>query len=65
MYLHKYGSQNLPEKKPISLDTIFRIYSMSKPITSVGFMMLVERGLVRLEDPISKYIPDFKKSKVY
>jgi len=65
VYLDKYGCQNLAEKKPISLDTIFRIYSMSKPITSVGFMMLVERGLVRLEDPISKYIPDFKKTKVY
>ena len=65
VYLDKFGYQNLAEKKPIGLDTIFRIYSMSKPITSVGFMMLVERGLLRLEDPVSKYIPDFKKTKVY
>jgi len=65
VYLDKYGYQNLAEKKPIEIDTIFRIYSMSKPITSVGFMILLEKGLVRLEDPVSKYITEFKNATVY
>ena len=64
-YLDKYGYQDIASHAPIELDTIFRIYSMSKPITSVAFMMLFERGLVRLEDPLSKFIPEFKKTKVY
>ena len=64
-YLDKYGYQDIASHTPIELDTIFRIYSMSKPITSVAFRMLFERGLVRLEDPLSKFIPEFKKTKVY
>ena len=46
-------------------DTIFRIYSMTKPITSAAFMMLVEEGLVALDDPVSKYIPEWKDLGVY
>ncbi|MFO8036343.1 MAG: serine hydrolase domain-containing protein [Anaerolineales bacterium] len=65
IYLDKYGYQDLATQTPIELDTIFRIYSMTKPITSVGFMKLFERGLVRLEDPVSKFIPAFKDVKVY
>ncbi len=64
-WFDKYGFQDIASKTPIEIDTIFRIYSMSKPITSVGFMMLFERGLVRLEDPVHKYIPGFKDVKVY
>jgi len=64
-YVDKFGYQNLAAKTPIELDTIFRIYSMTKPITSVAFMMLFERGLVRLEDPVSKFIPEFKHTRVY
>ena len=64
IFFDKYGYQNLEAKTPVTNDTIFRIYSMTKPITSVGFMMLFERGLVRLEDPVSRYIPDFKIVKV-
>ncbi len=64
-YFDKFGYQDLASKTPIQLDTIFRIYSMTKPITSVAFMMLFECGLVRLEDPVSKYIPQFKEAKVY
>ena len=45
-------------------DAIFRIYSMSKPITSVAAMMLVEQGKISLDDPIAKYIPAFKDVKV-
>jgi CubicO group peptidase (beta-lactamase class C family) len=65
IYLDKYGFQDIATKTPIEFNTIFRIYSMTKPITSVAFMMLFERGLVRLEDPVSKYIPQFKQIKVY
>ena len=46
-------------------DTIFRIYSMTKPITSVAFMMLVEEGLVALDDPVSRFIPEWKNLGVY
>jgi CubicO group peptidase (beta-lactamase class C family) len=50
---------------PAREDTIFRIYSMTKPITSVALMMLVERGLIALEDPVHKYIPEWKNLGVY
>ena len=63
-YLDKYGYQDLASETPIALDTLFRIYSMTKPITSVAFMMLVERGLIRLGDAVSEYIPAFKETKV-
>ena len=46
-------------------DTIFRIYSMTKPITSVAFMMLVEEGRVALDEPVHKYIPEWKNLGVY
>ena len=49
---------------PMSRDGIFRIYSMSKPITSVAAMMLVEEGKLKLDDPVSKYIPSFDDVKV-
>lgn len=64
VHLETSGYQNLQEKKPMALDTLFRIYSMTKPITSAALMMLYEQGLVRLEDPIHKYIPWFKDLKV-
>jgi CubicO group peptidase (beta-lactamase class C family) len=64
VHLEKYGYQNLEKKKPIAFDTLFRIYSMTKPITSVAFMMLYEEGLIRLEDPVHKYIPEFKSMEV-
>ena len=48
----------------MSADTIFRLYSMSKPITSVAAMMLVEDGKLALNDPVSKYIPAFADVKV-
>lgn len=49
---------------PVSTDTIFRIYSMSKPLTSIALMQLFERGLVQLDDPVHRYIPDWKKLRV-
>ena len=63
--LQTVGYRNVADQKPMQEDTIFRIYSMSKPITSVAAMMLVERGKIKLEDPVSKYIPAFADSKVF
>jgi CubicO group peptidase (beta-lactamase class C family) len=64
VHLERFGMMDLKVGKPMQFDTIFRIYSMTKPITSVALMMLLERGLVRLTDPVSRYIPAFGKVKV-
>jgi CubicO group peptidase (beta-lactamase class C family) len=56
--------QDREAAKPMRPDTIFRICSMSKPITSAAVMMLYEEGRFLLEDPISKYLPEFKNPKV-
>ena len=59
------GLADVERKKPVRPDTVFRIYSMSKPITSVAFMMLVERGLVALDDPVHRVIPEWRDLAVY
>ncbi|WP_240202355.1 serine hydrolase [Burkholderia sp. LMG 13014] len=55
------GSMDVERAKPMREDAIFRIYSMTKPITSVAFMTLVEQGLVALDDPVSSVIPAWKE----
>jgi CubicO group peptidase (beta-lactamase class C family) len=64
VYFEKFGVRDVESKHPITEDTIFRLYSMSKPITSVAAMMLVEDGKLGLDDPLSKYIPAFADVKV-
>lgn len=64
-YLDHYGHTDVEAGTPVADDTIFRIFSMTKPITSVATMMLVERGKVALTDPVSKYIPAFAKQRVF
>jgi CubicO group peptidase (beta-lactamase class C family) len=59
------GFADLERKVPVKEDTIFRIYSMTKPITSVAFMMLVEEGRVALDEPVHKYIPEWKTLGVF
>jgi CubicO group peptidase (beta-lactamase class C family) len=59
------GMADVERKKPLKEDTIFRIYSMTKPITSIAFMMMVEQGLVALDDPVHKYIPAWKDLGVF
>ena len=59
------GMQNIGTGAPMRRDSIFRIYSMSKPITGVAMMMLFEEGKWRLNDPVSKYIPAFADLKVH
>jgi len=60
VYSQCYGMQNIEAKRPMADDTIFRIYSMSKPITSVAVLMLYEEGCFHLTDPISRFIPAFR-----
>jgi CubicO group peptidase (beta-lactamase class C family) len=58
------GRQNPAASAPMAKDSIFRIFSMTKPIVSVGIMMLVEDGHFLLSDPIAKFIPEFSEQKV-
>ncbi len=58
--LDAVGWQNVEDKKPMRTDSIFQIMSMTKPVTAVGIMMLVEEGKLRLTDPIEKFIPEFR-----
>jgi CubicO group peptidase (beta-lactamase class C family) len=64
VYFENFGVRDEATKLPMTADTIFRLYSMSKPITSVAAMMLVEEGTLKLDDPVSKYIPAFADVKV-
>lgn len=59
------GQMDLERGRPLQQDTIFRIYSMTKPITSVALMMLVEEGLIALDDPVHRYIPQWRNLGVY
>ena len=63
-YYSSFGARDPGTKEPMTPDSIFRIYSMSKPITTVAAMMLVEEGKLQLDDPLSKYIPAFANVKV-
>jgi CubicO group peptidase (beta-lactamase class C family) len=62
--LQSFGVRDVATQVPMTADTIFRIYSMSKPITAVAAMMLVDDGKLRLDDPVAKYIPAFADTKV-
>lgn len=59
-YFVAIGAQDAEANVPLTADTIFRIVSMTKPITSVAALMLVDEGKLRVSDPVSKYIPEFK-----
>ena len=59
-----YGLRDLEAGAPVERDTIFRIYSMTKPIVSVGLMTLYEEGRFQLDDPVAQYIPQFRGLKV-
>ena len=59
-----YGKLDIAADKPIQFDSLFRIYSLTKPITSVAALMLYEAGHFNLNDPVSKWIPEFKDFKV-
>jgi CubicO group peptidase (beta-lactamase class C family) len=65
VHFQTYGSMDDERGKPVASDTIFRFYSMTKPIASVGLMMLYEEGRFQLEDPVSKFIPELKNQRVF
>ena len=64
-HLHVCGKADLARGTPLTADTIFRIYSMTKPLTSVAAMMLYEEGRFQLDDPISRFLPGFAHARVY
>ena len=64
VYLEPVGLQSLETKAPVTEASLFRVYSMTKAVTAVGVMMLVEDGTLRLTDPASKYLPEFKNVTV-
>jgi CubicO group peptidase (beta-lactamase class C family) len=61
IYDRQFGYQNLEEGLPMMADTIFRLYSMTKPITATALMILVERGVIDLFEPVSNYLEAFSK----
>ena len=63
-YAREFGSRDLEKGLPIERDTLFRIYSMTKPITSAAVMMLYEEGCFQLDDPVSRFIPELDGLKV-
>ena len=63
--VNAFGKKDVRMSDPIQRDSIFRIYSMTKPVTGVAMMMLYEEGKWRLDDPVSRYIPEFAKLQVY
>ena len=64
VYHEFFGVRDVATKQPMTDDTIFRLFSLTKPITSVVAMMLVDEGKITLDDPVSKYIPSFANVKV-
>ncbi len=65
VHFRAFGKKDLASDAPMENDTIFRVFSMSKPITSAAMMILYEEGKWNPEDPISKYIPEFAHLKVF
>ena len=64
VYHESFGVRDVATKPPMTDDTIFRLFSMTKPITSVVAMMLIDEGKFKLDDPVAKYIPSFANVKV-
>jgi CubicO group peptidase (beta-lactamase class C family) len=64
-YVSTYGHRDVAAGLPVEPDTLWRIYSMTKPITSVAAMMLYEEGAFQLTDPVSRYIPSFADARVF
>ncbi|MBW0115966.1 serine hydrolase domain-containing protein [Pseudonocardia abyssalis] len=65
VHLSHHGLADVEAARPVGDDTLWRIYSMTKPVTSVAALMLYERGLIALTDPVSRYIPAFADLRVY
>jgi CubicO group peptidase (beta-lactamase class C family) len=64
VHFEAHGLMDIEAKKPMTKDALFRLASSSKPITAAAILMLMEDGKLKLTDPVAKYIPEFKNSKV-
>ena len=64
-YFQSFGDRDRERNKPVTDDTIFRIYSMTKPITSVALMMLFEEGRFQLNDPVYRFLPGWRDQQVW
>jgi CubicO group peptidase (beta-lactamase class C family) len=64
VHYEAHGLMDIESKRPMEKDAVFRIASMSKPITGVAVMMMMEEGKLRLSDPVSRLLPEFKNAKV-
>jgi CubicO group peptidase (beta-lactamase class C family) len=64
-YLEPQGHLEIERRRPVTADAVWRIYSMSKPITSVGLMMLYEEGRFQLDDPVHRFIPSWQNLRVF
>ena len=65
VYQRAFGQRDLARREPMTTDTIFRIYSMTKPIASVALLMLMEEGKLALDDPLAQYLPEFAGQRVW
>lgn len=65
VHLQAQGQLDVESGRPMGLDTIFRLFSMTKPITSVALMTLYEEGLLQLDDPVARYVPEFRDLRVF
>ena len=65
VYQSAYGKRDIENNKPMEMDTIFRIASMTKPVTGVAMMILYEEGRWHPDDPLAKHFPEFKDLVVY
>ncbi|MEC7985163.1 MAG: serine hydrolase domain-containing protein, partial [Myxococcota bacterium] len=65
IHLDAQGMRDIKDQAPLQTDTLFRIFSMTKPVTSVAVMILVERGDIRLDEPAETYLPELKGLKVH
>src|SRR5690554_4121518 len=64
-WVNAQGLMDVERNKPARRDTVFRIYSMTKPVTSIAMMQLYEQGRFLLDDPVHRYIPSWKNLQVY
>jgi len=64
-YLHAAGAMDLARGTPMRSDAVFRIYSMTKPVVTAATLRLAEQGKLRLDDPVSKYLPGFTRATVF
>lgn len=64
VYQNKWGYADVAAGVPVEYDSIYRMMSMTKPVTAVGILKLMDRGLITLDDPLSKFLPQFKDMQV-